>query len=95
MATSHGTVKKTPLPAFSRPRANGIIAVSLEPPDCLVGVALTDGEREILLATTDGKAIRFGEAEVRPMGREASGVRGIKLADGQRVTSLIESDLEG
>ena len=81
MATAHGTVKKTPLSAFSRPRANGIIAVSLEPSDCLVGVALTDGQREILLTTTDGKAIRFGEDQVRPMGREAAGVRGIKLAE--------------
>ncbi|MBX3703546.1 MAG: DNA gyrase subunit A [Steroidobacteraceae bacterium] len=89
MATSQGTVKKTPLSAFSRPRANGIIAVSLEGDDCLVDVALTDGEREILLTTTDGKAIRFGEDQVRPMGREAAGVRGIKLAGGQRVTSLI------
>ena len=89
MATAQGTVKKTPLSAFSRPRANGIIAVSLDPPDCLVGVALTDGQREILLSTTDGKSIRFGEDQVRPMGREAAGVRGIKLAEGQRVTSLI------
>ena len=89
MATTQGTVKKTPLSAFSRPRTNGIIAVSLDESDCLVGVALTDGEREILLATTDGKAIRFAEGEVRPMGREATGVRGIRLGDGQRVTSLI------
>jgi DNA gyrase subunit A len=92
MATSLGTVKKTPLSAFSRPRANGIIAVSLDESDCLVGVALTDGSREILLTTTDGKAIRFGEDQVRPMGREAAGVRGIKLGDGQRVTSLIVLD---
>ena len=89
MATSQGTVKKTPLSAFSRPRANGIIAVSLDESDCLVGVALTDGEREILLATTDGKAIRFAESEVRPMGREAAGVRGVRLGEAQRVTSLI------
>jgi DNA gyrase subunit A len=89
MATAQGTVKKTPLSAFSRPRANGIIALSLEPSDCLVGVALTDGQREILLTTTDGKAIRFAEDQVRPMGREAAGVRGIKLAEGKRVTSLI------
>jgi len=89
MATAQGTVKKTPLSAFSRPRTNGIIAVSLDESDCLVGVALTDGEREILLATTDGKAIRFTEGEVRPMGREAAGVRGVRLGDGQRVTSLI------
>jgi DNA gyrase subunit A len=92
MATAAGTVKKTPLAAFSRPRANGIIAVGLAEDDRLVGVALTDGEREILLTTTDGKAIRFAEGEVRPMGREAAGVRGIKLAKGQRVTSLIVLD---
>ena len=89
MATAQGTVKKTPLSAFSRPRANGIIAASLDEGDCLVGAALTDGQREILLTTTDGKAIRFAEDQVRPMGREAAGVRGIKLAEGQRVTSLI------
>ena len=89
MATAQGTVKKTPLSAFSRPRANGIIAVSLDQADCLVGVALTDGQRDILLATTDGKAIRFAEDQVRPMGREAAGVRGIRLTDDQRVTSLI------
>jgi DNA gyrase subunit A len=92
MATAAGTVKKTPLTAFSRPRSNGIIAVGLADEDRLVGVALTDGEREILLTTTDGKAIRFAEGEVRPMGREAAGVRGIKLAAGQRVTSLIVLD---
>ncbi len=89
MATAAGTVKKTPLTAFSRPRVTGIIAVGLADDDQLVGVALTDGSREILLATTDGKAIRFAEDEVRPMGREAAGVRGIRLAPGQRVTSLI------
>jgi DNA gyrase subunit A len=89
MVTAQGTVKKTPLSAFSRPRANGIIAVSLGDSDCLVDVALTDGEREILLVTTEGKAIRFAEGEVRPMGREAAGVRGIRLGEGQRVTSLI------
>ena len=92
MATAGGTVKKTPLTAFWRPRANGIIAVGLADDDRLVGVALTDGEREILLTTTDGKAIRFAESEVRPMGREAAGVRGIKLAKGHRVTSLIVLD---
>jgi len=89
MATAAGTVKKTPLSAFSRPRSTGIIAVGLADDDQLVGVAITDGQREILLATTDGKAIRFAEEEVRPMGREAAGVRGIRLARGQRVTSLI------
>jgi len=89
MATAAGTVKKTPLSAFSRPRAAGIIAIDLDDQDRLVGVALTDGQREILLATTDGKAVRFAEEQVRPMGREAAGVRGIRLADGQRVTSAI------
>ncbi len=89
MATAEGTVKKTPLAAFSRPRSTGIIAVDLGPDDRLVDVAITDGVREILLATTGGKAIRFREDEVRPMGREAAGVRGIKLAPTQRVVSLI------
>jgi DNA gyrase subunit A len=83
MATSFGTVKKTPLSAFSRPRASGIIALSLDEGDRLVGVALTDGNREIILATSGGKAIRFHEEEVRAMGREAAGVRGIKLGDGE------------
>jgi DNA gyrase subunit A len=92
MATAAGTVKKTPLAAFSRPRVTGIIAVGLADDDQLVGVALTDGSREILLATTDGKAIRFTEDQVRPMGREAAGVRGIRLAKDQRVTSLIVLD---
>jgi DNA gyrase subunit A len=92
MATAAGTVKKTPLSAFSRPRVTGIIALDLADDDRLVGVALTDGNREILLTTTDGKAIRFAEEAVRPMGREAAGVRGIRLAPGQRVTSLIVLD---
>jgi DNA gyrase subunit A len=92
MATAAGTVKKTPLTAFSRPRVTGIIAVGLADDDQLVGVSLTDGSREVLLATTDGKAIRFAEEEVRAMGREAAGVRGIRLADGERVTSLIVLD---
>jgi DNA gyrase subunit A len=81
MATSQGTVKKTPLAAFSRPRTSGIIAVDLAENDRLVGVALTDGQREIVLVSSGGKAIRFHEEEVRPMGREAAGVRGIRLAD--------------
>ncbi len=89
MATAGGTVKKTPLAAFSRPRATGIIAIDLEAEDRLVGVGLTDGSREILLATTDGKAIRFAEEGVRPMGREAAGVRGVRLGDGQRVASAL------
>ncbi|MHB8814062.1 MAG: DNA gyrase subunit A [Steroidobacteraceae bacterium] len=89
MATSQGTVKKTPLTSFSRPRPSGIIAVDLHDDDRLVGVAITDGEREIMLVSSGGKAIRFAESEVRPMGREAAGVRGIKLGDGQEVIALI------
>ncbi len=89
MATSLGTVKKTPLDLFSRPRASGIIAVALDEGDKLVGVSITDGSKDILLFTTGGKAIRFAEEEVRPMGREAAGVRGVKLSDEQRVNALI------
>jgi len=89
MATSQGTVKKTPLSAFSRPRASGIIALGLDTDDRLVGVALTDGAREIILSSSGGKSIRFNEEEVRPMGREATGVRGIKLGAGQELISLI------
>jgi DNA gyrase subunit A len=89
MATSQGTVKKTPLSAFSRPRTSGIIALGLDTDDRLVGVALTDGRREIILSSSGGKSIRFNEEEVRPMGREATGVRGIKLAAGQELISLI------
>ena len=83
MATSHGTVKKTPLSAYSRPRPSGIIAVDLRDGDRLVGVGLTDGTHDIILCSNGGKAIRFNESEVRAMGRDATGVRGIKLAEGQ------------
>ncbi len=89
MATSQGTVKKTPLTAFSRPRTSGIIAVDLHDNDRLVGVALTDGQRDIILCTSGGKAIRFHEDEVRPMGRDAAGVRGVKLDAGQELIALI------
>jgi DNA gyrase subunit A len=89
MATRDGTVKKTPLSAFSRPRASGIIAVDLRGDDQLVEVALTDGEREVMLFTSGGKAIRFSEEEVRPMGRDSTGVRGIKLGTGQSVIGMI------
>jgi DNA gyrase subunit A len=89
MATALGTVKKTPLSAFSRPRSSGIIAVDLGAEDSLVGVALTNGRREIMLFSTGGKSIRFLEEEVRAMGREAAGVRGIKLGPGQKVNALI------
>jgi len=88
-ATANGTVKKTPLKDFSRPRASGIIAVELREGDQLVGVELTAGEQDVLLFSSGGKAIRFSEADVRPMGRNAVGVRGIKLANEQKVISLI------
>jgi DNA gyrase subunit A len=78
-ATSHGTVKKTPLTAFSRPRSNGIIAVELREDDRLIGAAITDGNEDIMLFARSGKAIRFVESDVRPMGRTAAGVRGLRL----------------
>jgi len=89
MATSQGTVKKTPLSAFSRPRSSGIIGVDLRDNDRLVGVDLTDGAREIMLFTSGGKAIRFAESEVRAMGRDAAGVRGVKLETGQELIALL------
>ena len=88
MATSHGTVKKTPLSLFSRPRASGIIAIDLRSDDRLVDVAITDGKREIILVASSGKAIRFKEEDVRPMGRGAAGVRGIRLSPGHEVIAL-------
>ena len=91
-ATANGTVKKTPLKDFSRQRTSGIIAVELRDDDQLVGVALTDGSRDIMLFTSAGKAIRFNESSVRPMGRSACGVRGVKLGKDQRVISLIIAD---
>ena len=87
MATSGGTVKKTPLSLFSRPRSNGIIAIDLRG-DKLVDVAITDGEAEILLVASSGKSIRFQEADVRPMGRGAAGVRGIKIPADHEVIGL-------
>ncbi|RUR19700.1 DNA gyrase subunit A [Legionella sp. km535] len=89
MATKKGTVKKVPLDAFSRPRSNGIIAVDLDEDDSLVGVDITDGERDIMLFTDAGKVIRFAESKVRPMGRTARGVRGIRIEEGQEVKSLV------
>ena len=88
MATSGGTVKKTPLSQFSRPRASGIIAIDLRGEDKLVDVAITDGSAEILLVASHGKSIRFKEDDVRPMGRGAAGVRGIKLPGGHEVIGL-------
>lgn len=120
MATAFGTVKKTPLTAYSRQRASGIIAVNLNEGDSLIGVDITDGSNEIMLFTNAGKVVRFKEAEetivvdenskpvldeegnpeikfkgVRPMGRTATGVRGIKMADDQRVVSLIVPKNDG
>ncbi len=95
MATAMGTVKKVKLSQFSRPRSNGIIAVELDESDKLIGVALTDGEQEILLFSDAGKVIRFPEADVRSVGRLARGVRGIRLADEQRVISLVVAPKEG
>jgi DNA gyrase subunit A len=95
MATALGTVKKTPLVAFSRPRTAGIIALGLEEGDKLVGVDITDGRRDVMLFTTEGKAIRFSEEEVRPMGRNAAGVIGIRMPDGERMISLIIPDPNG
>ncbi|MDX1509505.1 MAG: DNA gyrase C-terminal beta-propeller domain-containing protein, partial [Woeseiaceae bacterium] len=88
MATSNGTVKKTPLSQFSRPRASGIIAIDLRDGNKLVDAAITDGERDIILVASSGKGIRFRESDVRPMGRGAAGVRGIKLADDHEVIGL-------
>jgi DNA gyrase subunit A len=89
MATSQGTVKKTSLEAFSRPRTNGIIALDLHDNDRLVDVAITDGNCDIMLCASSGKAIRFHESDVRPMGRNAAGVRGIRLNDGHVVIALL------
>ena len=89
MATRGGTVKKTSLPAFSRPRTSGIIALDLRGDDELVDVAVTDGTKDIMLFASSGKAIRFRETDVRTMGRTAAGVRGIRLDPGHRVISLI------
>ncbi|HVS25155.1 MAG TPA: DNA gyrase C-terminal beta-propeller domain-containing protein, partial [Gammaproteobacteria bacterium] len=79
LATSRGTVKKTSLAEFARPRTTGIIALDLKPEDRLIGAGITNGEQDIMLFGTSGKAIRFAEKDVRPMGRAAAGVRGLKL----------------
>jgi len=89
MATAGGTVKKTVLADFSRPRASGIIAIDLRDNDYLIDVAITDGQCDIMLFSDAGKVIRFNEQDVRPMGRTATGVRGIRLPVGGRVISLI------
>ena len=89
MATAQGTVKKTPLSDFSRPREKGIIAVDLDEGDYLVGAQITDGGCDVMLFSDAGKAVRFEESDVRPMGRAARGVRGMKLGEGQRVVSML------
>ena len=94
MATANGTVKKTALSEFSRPRPSGIIAVNLDDGDYLIGVALTDDKQDVMLFSDAGKAVRFAESEVRGMGRNAGGVRGMKLSEGGRVISLLTADNE-
>ncbi|MEY0233484.1 MULTISPECIES: DNA topoisomerase (ATP-hydrolyzing) subunit A [Providencia] len=95
MATASGTVKKTPLQDFSRPRSAGIIAVNLNEGDELIGVDLTNGSNEVMLFSAQGKVVRFAEDAVRPMGRTATGVRGIRLVDEDKVVSLIIPRGEG
>ncbi|HEX2603044.1 MAG TPA: DNA gyrase subunit A [Oxalicibacterium sp.] len=94
MATSLGTVKKTPLADFSNPRKAGIIAVDLDEGDFLIGAALTDGKHDVMLFSDAGKAVRFDENDVRPMGRTARGVRGMNLDDGQQVIALLVAENE-
>ena len=94
MATSFGTVKKTPLSEFSRPRNNGIIAIGLDEGDYLIGVELTEGKHDVMLFSDNGKAMRFSENDVRPVGRTARGVRGMKLGSGQKVISLLVAENE-
>ncbi len=89
MATRAGTVKKTPLSHFSRPRSNGIIAVDLRGEDYLVNVGITDGQRDVMLLSNAGKAIRFSESDVRAMGRVSAGVRGMRLEGDQHVIALL------
>ena len=94
MATSMGTVKKISLSRFSRPRVGGIIALSLDDEDYLIGVAITEGKHDVMLFSDGGKAMRFDENDVRPMGRSARGVRGMKLNSGQTVISLLVAEDE-
>ncbi|HVK52267.1 MAG TPA: DNA gyrase subunit A [Pseudoxanthomonas sp.] len=91
-ATRNGTVKKTPLTEFAFRLARGKIAINLDEGDALVGVALTDGHHDVLLFASNGKTVRFGEDKVRSMGRTATGVRGIRLASGEEVVSLIVAE---
>ncbi len=95
LATARGTIKKMPLIAFSRPRADGIIAIVLEEGDTLVGADLTDGQREIMLFSDAGKVVRFPESGLRPMGRKTKGVRGIRLRADQCVIAMIIAHAQG
>jgi DNA gyrase subunit A len=95
MATASGTVKKTPLVDYSRPRANGIIAVDLKDDDQLVDVAVTDGTSDVMLFSSAGKVIRFPETDVRSMGRVSRGVRGMRIADDEKIIALIIAQEEG
>ncbi len=94
MATSMGTVKKTALDEFSNPRKGGIIAVNLDDGDYLIGAALTDGQHDVMLFSDGGKAVRFDENDVRPLGRQARGVRGMMLEDGQSVIAMLVAEDE-
>ena len=94
MATARGTVKKTPVAAFANRRTAGIIACGLDDDDYLVGVAITDGKHDVMLFSDAGKAVRFDENDVRPMGREARGVRGMHLEDGQQVIAMLVAEDE-
>jgi DNA gyrase subunit A len=94
MATSMGTVKKTPLEQFSNPRKAGIIAVDLDEGDFLIGAALTDGAHDVMLFSDGGKAVRFDENDVRPMGRNARGVRGMMLDETQSVIAMLVAEDE-
>ncbi len=94
LATALGTVKKTPLSQFSNPREKGIIAVELDDGDHLIGGAITEGKHDVMLFSDAGKAVRFEEQDVRPMGRQARGVRGMKIREGQRVISMLVADSE-
>lgn len=89
MATANGTVKKTPLEQFSRQRSVGLIALELDEGDVLISASITDGSREVMLFSNAGKVTRFDETDVRPMGRTARGVRGMRLGEGQRLISMI------
>jgi len=92
MATAMGTVKKTALDEFSNPRKAGIIAVNLDEGDYLIGAALTDGEHDVMLFSDGGKAVRFHEGDVRPLGRNARGVRGMTIEEGQSVIAMLVAE---